>query len=315
MKKRVLFAAVCLILALLTIPAFAQVKSTLNAGQNAKVIFIAMDSNDLHWQKLKAGADAQAKKAKITFDFNAPATKNDAAQQTAMVEDAITKKYDVIMLAPLNAQALTPVVNKAKAAGIKVVLVDTGLANNANYDTLIATDNAAAAKLAADTLAKAIGNTGKIAIVNAQAGAGTTMTRESAFKDQIKAKYPNITIVGTQYSDGDATKAQNQARDFMTANPDLVGIYACNEGSTVGVATAVKQAQKAGKVFVVGWDLTDAIKALVNDGTVLATIVQNPGAMGTKGIDAAVALLQSRPVQKSVDSGITVGTKANIAKL
>lgn len=314
MKKRVLFTAVCLIL-LASLPVFGQVKSTINPGQPAKAIFIAMDSMDQHWLKLTQGCQQQSAKLKIRFTNNAPAGKTDASQQVALVEDAITARYDVILLAPLNAQALIPVVNKATAAGIKVVLVDTGLGTGANYGTLIATDNAAAARMAADALAKEIGGSGKIAIVNAQAGAGTTMTRENAFKEQIQSKYPNITIVGTQYSDGDPTRALNIATDFMRANPDLKGIYACNEGASKGVGQAVKQAGKAGTVKVIGFDVSAEITALIKDGTMQGTMIQNPTAMGTKGIQAGVDLLSGKTVQRLVDSGVTLGTKSNIDRL
>ncbi|MDR2314486.1 MAG: substrate-binding domain-containing protein [Spirochaetaceae bacterium] len=314
MKKRVLFAAVCFVL-LLAMPVFGQVRSTLRQGETVKAMFIAMDSMDLHWLKLTRGAQQQAAKLKIDFTNNAPAGKVDAAQQIAIMEDAITAKYDIILLAPLNANALVPVVNKAKAAGIKVVLVDSHIGAGGNFDAFIGTDNAAAARTAADTLAKAIGGRGKVAIVNAQAGAGTTMIRENAFKEQIASKYPGITIVGTQYSDGDKAKALNIATDFMRANPDLAAIYACNEGSTVGVGNAVKQAGKAGKVVVVGWDKSPESQALVLDGTILAVMVQNPAAMGTMGIQAGVDLIQGKTVRKEADSGCTVGTKANIARL
>jgi ribose transport system substrate-binding protein len=211
---------------------------------------------------------------------------------------------------------MVPTINKARAAGIKVIVVDSPLPAGSQYDAFIGTDNAAAARTAADTLAKQIGGKGKIAIVNAQAGAGTTMVRENAFKEQIAAKYPNITIVGTQYSDGDAAKAQNIALDFMNANPDLAGIYACNEGSTVGSGNAVKQAGKTGKVIVVGWDKSTQSQALILDGTVYAVMVQNPSAMGSKGVQAGIDLLSGKALKlKDDDSGCTVGTKANIAKL
>jgi ribose transport system substrate-binding protein len=161
-------------------------------------------------------------------------------------------------------------------------------------------------------MAKAIGGKGKVAIVNAQAGAGTTMTRENEFKAQMAAKYPGITIVGTQYSDGDKTKALNQATDFMTANPDLAGIYGCNEGATVGVGTAVEQAGKTGKVKVIGFDWSADTKALVGKGVVQASMVQNPYIMGNKGLQAAVDVVMKKPTQKLVDTGVTVATKANM---
>ncbi len=277
-----------------------------------KVTLITMDSIDEHWLKVKAGAQDKANElGNVALTFNAPPGKVDAAVQLQMVEDAITKKADAIMLAPLNKDALSPGVEKAKAAGIPVIVIDSGVSTQ-NFDAFFSTDNGAAARLAADEMAKAVGGKGKVAIVNAQAGAGTTMTRENEFKAQIAAKYPGISIVGTQYSDGDKTKALNQATDFMTANPDLAGIYGCNEGATVGVGNAVEQAKKAGVVKVIGFDWSADTKALVAKGVVQASMVQNPYVMGNKGLQAAVDVVMKKPTQKLVDTGVTVATKANM---
>jgi ribose transport system substrate-binding protein len=194
------------------------------------------------------------------------------------------------------------------------VLVDSN-ANTTKKHTLIGTDNGAAARLAADELAKAINNTGKVAVINAQPGAGTTMTRENEFKDQIASKYPGITIVGTQYSDGDPVRALNQATDFMTANPDLAGIYACNEGATVGAGQGVQQAGKAGSVALVGWDWTANTLALVTGGVLNASMVQNPRQMGVLGVQAAVDLINGRSVQANVDSGVIVANRSNAASI
>jgi ribose transport system substrate-binding protein len=277
-----------------------------------RISIITMDNMDEHWLKLRNGAEAKAKELGVTVTFDA-GNKFDAALQTSIVEDAITKKVSAILLAPCDANALVPVIQKAGAAGIPVVLVDSGA--NTDYKILIGTDNGAAARLAADEMAKAIGGQGKIAIVNAQAGAGTTMTRENEFKAQIAAKYPNITIVGTQYSDGDPTKALNIATDFMTANPDLAGIYGCNEGSTVGAGMAIEQAGKAGRVQLIGWDWTDNTLGLVNRGVLTASMVQNPYQMGYLGVQAAVDLMAGKTVQKSVDSGVIVANKANASTI
>jgi ribose transport system substrate-binding protein len=313
MKKRIVIAAICMILMIMAVPVFAQKSALGNA--TIKVMFIAMDAQDQHWLKLNQGAQSVAAKAKIFYTMQAPFSKVDTSQQINIMEDAITGKYDIILVAPQLASSMVPTINKARAAGIKVIVVDSPLPQGSQYDAFIGTDNGAAARNAADTLAKAIGGKGKVAIVNAQAGAGTTMLRENEFKAQIQAKYPGITIVGTQYSDGDVAKAQNIAQDFMSANPDLAGFYACNEGSTVGTGNAVKQAGKAGKVVVVGWDKSSDSQRLIMEGTVYAVMVQNPAAMGSKGVQAGLDLLSGKTPKKDDDSGCTVGTKANIAKL
>ncbi|MDR3336934.1 MAG: ABC transporter substrate-binding protein [Treponema sp.] len=311
MKKKILLVAVLIIALIGVLPVWARGGSDSASSGKYKVIFIAMDSMDEHWLKVKAGTEDKAKElGNVDLSFNAPQGKVDANAQLQLVEDAITKKMDAILLAPLNRDALVPGVEKAKNAGIKVIIIDSAIGTN-NYDAFLSTDNGAAARLAADELAKLIGQKGKIAIVNAQAGSATTMIRENDFKDQVAKKYPNINIVGTQYSDGDKTRALNIATDFMTANPDLVGFYAANEGSTVGTGNAIDQAGKTGAVKFVGFDWSADTKALIEKGVLQATMVQNPYQMGYLGVQAAVDLLSGKSINRDVDTGVTVATNAN----
>jgi ribose transport system substrate-binding protein len=310
MKRKVLLVAVLLIALVGVLPIWAGGRSQASDGK-IKVIFIAMDSIDEHWLKVKAGTeDKAAELGNVALTFNAPPGKVDASVQLQMVEDAITQQVDAILLAPLNRDALVPGVEKAKAAGIKVIIIDSAI-GTPDYDAFFSTDNGAAARLAADELAKLINSQGKVAIVNAQAGSATTMIRENDFKDQIAKNYPNITIVGTQYSDGDKTRALNIATDFMTANPDLAGFYAANEGSTVGTGNAIAQAGKTGAIKFVGFDWSADTKALVDSDVLQATMVQNPYQMGYLGVQAAVDLVSGKTVNKDIDTGVTVATKAN----
>jgi ribose transport system substrate-binding protein len=311
MSRKIVLAAVLLI----TLVGFAWAKGGgEKAGGKVKVIFIAMDSIDEHWLKVKAGTEDKAKElGNVDLSFNAPPGKVDANVQLAMVEDAITKKMDAILLAPLDREALNPGVQKALAAGIKVIIIDSAVSTN--YDAFLATDNGAAGGSAADTLAKLVGERGKIAIINAQPGAATAMIRENGFKDQMK-KYPNINIIGVQYSDGDRTRAHNIATDFMTANPDLAGIYATNEGSTIGAGNAIEQAGKAGVVHFVGFDWSADTKALMERNVLEASMVQNPYQMGYQGVQIAVDLVTGKSIaSKNVDTGVTVVTKANMSSV
>jgi ribose transport system substrate-binding protein len=231
-----------------------------------------------------------------------------------MVEDAVNQKVDAILLAASDAAALAPVVDKAFEAKIPLIFVDSG-AKTENYVSFLATDNAAAAAMAADKMAELIGGKGKVAIINAQAGAGTTMIRENGFKDQMKAKYPDIEIISTQYSNGDKAVALNQTMDLLTANADLAGIYGCNEGATVGVARGVEQKSVTGKVKVVGFDKSQDIITAIEAGSIQATMVQNPYQMGYQGVDFAVKAVKGEKVDKKVDTGVKVVTKDNLSEI
>ncbi|MBC2850103.1 MULTISPECIES: ABC transporter substrate-binding protein [unclassified Cetobacterium] len=277
-----------------------------------KFVLITMDSMDEHWLSVKKGAETKAKElGDVEILFRAPAGKVDPNEQTRMVEDAINQKVDAILLAPSDKSALAPVVERAIDEKIPVVIIDSPI-DTEGYVTFLSTDNYAAGALAADTLAKLVDEKGKIGIINAQPGAGTAIARSSGFEDRVKEKYPNMKVVAVQYSNGDKAVALNQATDIMTANPDLAGFYGSNEGSTVGISRALEEAGKGGTVKLVGFDFSkDTITGLKN-GTIQASMVQNPEMMGYEGVGSAYDSIQGKKVSKHIDTGVKVVTAGDL---
>lgn len=277
-----------------------------------KFVLITMDSMDEHWLSVKKGAETKAKElGDVDIIFRAPAGKVDPNEQTRMVEDAINQKVDAILLAPSDKSALGPVVERAIDEKIPVVIIDSPV-DAEGYVTFLSTDNYAAGALAADTLAKLVNEKGKVGIINAQPGAGTAIARSSGFEDRLKEKYPNMKVAGIQYSNGDKAVALNQATDMMTANPDLVGFYGSNEGSTVGISRALEESGNIGKIKLVGFDFSkDTITGLKND-SIQASMVQNPEKMGYDGVAAAYDNINGKEVPKHVDTGVKVVTVGDL---
>lgn len=277
-----------------------------------KFVLITMDSMDEHWLSVKKGAETKAKElGDVDIIFRAPAGKVDPNEQTRMVEDAINQKVDAILLAPSDKSALGPVVERAIDEKIPVVIIDSPV-DAEGYVTFLSTDNYAAGALAADTLAKLVNEKGKVGIINAQPGAGTAIARSSGFEDRLKEKYPNMKVAGIQYSNGDKAVALNQATDMMTANPDLVAFYGSNEGSTVGISRALEESGNIGKIKLVGFDFSkDTITELKN-GSIQASMVQNPEKMGYDGVAAAYDNINGKEVPKHVDTGVKVVTVGDL---
>lgn len=281
-------------------------------SDSKKFVLITMDSIDEHWLSVKNGAEDKVKElGNIELIFRAPAGKTDPNEQTRMVEDAINQKADAILLAPSDPAALAPVAAKIKEANIPLILIDSALSTE-YYDAFFSTDNEAAGELAGETFAKLVNGRGKIGIVHAQPSSTTAIARGKGFERKIKEIAPDIKVVSVQYSDGDKARALNIATDIMTANPDLVGFFTSNEGSTIGVARAIEELGKKDSVMLVGFDKSqDTIRALEN-GTLKATIVQNPYKMGFDGIQAAVDILDGKEVSRLTDTGVNVATLENI---
>ena len=264
-----------------------------------------MDSIDQHWVTLNEGAQKAAEELGVTVTFMAPNTKDDA-QQIEQVNNAVSAGCQAIIVAANGPDAISSALNEAIAAGVKVVYVDSPA--NVEAEATFSTDNKAAGQTAGETMLaelEAQGITsGSIGIVNVNAATASTVAREEGFRAAFEGT--DFELLETQYGEGDAAKSQSIAENYITQG--VVGIFGCNEGSTTGAGNANKAAD--GSVIVVGFDKSDAILGLIEDGFVLATMAQNPDVMGYEGVRAAVAALNGEDLGGAVtDTGVSVLTK------
>ena len=278
---------------------------TAAAAEDWKIALITMDSIDQHWVTLNEGAQAKAAELGVTVTFMSPNTKDDA-QQIECVNNAVAGGYNAIMVAANGPDAISSALREAKEAGIKVVYVDSPA--NVEAEATFSTDNKAAGKTAGEEMIKALqaaGVTeGSIGIVNVNAATDSTVQRETGFREAFEGTA--YTLLETQYGEGDAAKSQSIAENYITQG--VVGIFGCNEGSTTGTGNAIKASGTA--VVGVGFDKSDAILGLIQDGYLLATMAQNPDVMGSMGVEACVKVLNGESLGgEVVDTGVSVLTK------
>ena len=277
----------------------------LTAAEDYKIALITMDSIDQHWVTLNEGAQKAAEELGVTVTFMAPNTKDDA-QQIEQVNNAVSAGCQAIIVAANGPDAISSALNEAIAAGVKVVYVDSPA--NVEAEATFSTDNKAAGQTAGETMLaelEAQGITsGSIGIVNVNAATASTVAREEGFRAAFEGT--DFELLETQYGEGDAAKSQSIAENYITQG--VVGIFGCNEGSTTGAGNANKAASS--HVVVVGFDKSDAILGLIEDGFVLATMAQNPDVMGYEGVRAAVAALNGEDLGGAVtDTGVSVLSK------
>ncbi len=261
------------------------------------------------WLTVKAGAEAAGKEFGAETIWKGPDEETEVVKQINIIEDFVTMEVDAIVMAACDAEAMVGVVKRAMDAGIPVVTIDSGVKSD-DPVTFVATDNVAGAKAAGHELARLIGEKGEVGLIPFVKGAATSEMREEGFKEAI-AKYPDIKLVATLYSESRATTGMNVTQDMMTAHPELDGIFAANEGGAIGAAQAIRADGKAGKIKLVAFDASDDEIAALKEGVIQALVVQNPYKMGYEGVKAAVDHLEGRPVEKRIDTGVTVVTMEN----
>ena len=311
MKKKILAAVCCasMIGCLAATPVLAD--ETVKADGDYKIALITMDSVDQHWVSLKEGAEEEAKADGVTVDFMAPDVKDDA-KQIECINNAVAGGYDAILVAANSEDAVSGALQEAVDAGIKIVYVDSPA--NVEAEATFSTDNKAAGKTAGEEMIKALEDKGikdgSIGIVNINTSTNSTIQREEGFREALEGT--DYELLETQYCEGDAAKAQTIAENYITEG--VVGIFGANEGAATGTGNAIK-ASGSDEIVGVGFDKSDAILNLIDDGYLLCTMAQNPDQMGKLGVQACIKALNGEDLGGEVtDTGVSVLTKEALAE-
>ncbi|MER5861643.1 MULTISPECIES: ABC transporter permease/substrate-binding protein [Streptomyces] len=264
--------------------------------------------NNPFFVQIRTGAQAEAKK--LGVDLTVTDAQNDASQQANQLQNFTTAGQGAIIVNPVDSDAASNSVKAADKARIPVIAVDRGV-NKASVDALVASDNVAGGELAAKTLAEKLGGKGRIVVLQGQAGTSAARERAAGFARGLKA-YPGIQVVAQQPADFDRTKGLDVMSNLLQAHPDVQGVIAANDEMALGAIKAL--GSKAGRsVQVVGFDGTpDGLKA-VKDGTLYASVAQQPTQLGRIAVDNALRAVQGKKVEPTVKVPVKVVTKDNVA--
>jgi ribose transport system substrate-binding protein len=315
MNTKKLYVALCavLLVALLASCAPQAAATQAPAASSAKPYIPVISKGFQHqfWQAVKQGSEQAAKDLNVDITFEGPESEAMVDKQVEMFQTALDKKPAAICLAAVDSKAFQPLLEKAKAAGIPVVGFDSGVDSDIPVTTA-ATDNVAAAAMAADKMAELIGNEGEVAIIAHDQTSRTGIDRVKGFTDEIKNKYPNVTLVDTQYGGGDQLKSTDLAKAIIQAHPNLKGFFGANEGSIIGVLNAVKELGMEGKIVVIGYDSGQQQIDAITAGTEAGAITQNPIGIGYKCVEAALKASKGEQLPKTIDTGFMWYDKTNI---
>ena len=236
-------------------------------------IWVAANVSHPFYAEGKAGWDAAAKSLGVTAQFVGPENP-DVQQQIALIEAAIAKPTTAgIVIYSVNDEAIEPVLNQARAAGIPVIAANGEIKDHSARDAYVGTANTALGATAADLVGKALNGGGKVGIVSFIT-AQNHQERVQGFKAELAAKFPAIEVVGIASEDGTPQSETTAAATFLQAHPDVNLLWTTDAGSGF-VAQVIKDQGLQGRVLAVGTDRTAEQLAAIKDGTVYATVVQD----------------------------------------
>ena len=281
------------------------------AGKSYNVELVVGTKSDDFYVTMECGAMAEAKTLGVNLTVTGPADFS-APEQAPILNAVAASKPDALIVAPTDTKALNPELTRIENEGVKVVFVDTTTTDPSVAVSHITSDNTGGGKLAADSLAGQIGGKGTVAVINVNPGISTTDARIAGFTAEMKAKYPNITVLGTQYDNDSSATAASQVEADITAHPNLSGVFATNVLSAQGAATGIQHAGAAGKVKVATFDAEPQQITALKSNTIQLAIAQSPYLEGQDGVEQAVNALSGKPVSANIGTPLVAITQQNV---
>jgi ribose transport system substrate-binding protein len=284
-----------------------------NRGPSTKTIDVALVVKALDsewWQRVKAGAEEAARaNPGVRLAVLAPEREINIDQQVGILEDQITRHAAVLAVAPAGVSEILPVLDKAKAAGIPVVILDTDI-NWPSKVAFVGADNRHAGRLAGEYIAKLLGGKGKVAVIRGILGVATHEDRLAGFQQAIAAA-PGIQLVAVQPANSERALGMSVMENLLTTYPGLNAVFATNDQMALGAVEAIAARGLTGKISVVGVDATGEAIHAIEAGRLAGDVALHPEALGNKAVTAAIQAAKGQPVDRLITTGETLITKEN----
>lgn len=299
--------------------AAACLHSAVAAEKDLTIAVIPKGTTHEFWKSIHAGAvkaeqELAATGRRVRLFWKGPLREDDRDQQIQVVENFTARQVSGIVLAPLDSQALAAPVASAAQAGVPTVVMDSDLKSD-RIVSFVATDNFKGGQMAGEFLAKALGGRGNVILLRYQVGSASTEAREAGFLDALK-QHPGLRLISSDQHAGATRELAYQASQNLLNRfgREVNGIFCPNETATIAMTKALRDIGRAGgQVTLVGFDSgTQSVLDLKN-GDVQALVVQDPLKMGYLGVMTLVQHLDGRPVEKRVDTGVSLVTKDNMS--
>lgn len=258
------------------------------------------DGTNDFWTSLLSGTRTAAREYNADLEILAPSREQDVDRQIELLEEAIRKMPDAILLSPSSFDACDRLLEEAREKGIKITFIDS-YTENVVQDLTVATDNLEAGRKLGEFASTLVDEDARIAIVSHVKGVSTAMEREQGFREGLGKLEKNVEEV--VYCDSLFDKSYKLTRELMEKYPNLSMIAGMNEYSAVGAARAVKDAGAENRIAVVGIDSSQEAVQLMEKGVYKGFVVQKAFKMGYMGVRETLRMLNGEKTEKNIDSG------------
>ncbi len=279
-----------------------------NEGGGARIGLSVSTLNNPFFVTLRDGAQSAADEAGAELIVSD--AQNDTAQQQDDIQNFVTQQVNVILVNPVDSDAVVPAIEVANQANIPVIALDRG-ASGGELATTIASDNVQGGNLAGEELIRLV-SSGSVAQLEGTPGADPARDRGQGFQDAIDAQSA-VEVVASQTANFDRAEGLNVAENILQANPEIAGIFAQNDEMALGAVQALG-ASAGDEVKVVGFDATEDGLSAIQDGTMNATVAQQPSEIGSLGVENAIRVIDGESVEENIPVEVQLVTPDNVSE-
>ena len=277
-------------------------------GGGARIGLSVSTLNNPFFVTLRDGAQSAADEAGAELIVSD--AQNDTAQQQDDIQNFVTQQVNVILVNPVDSDAVVPAIEAANQANIPVIALDRG-ASGGELATTIASDNVQGGNLAGEELIRLVGS-GSVAQLEGTPGADPARDRGQGFQDAIDAQSA-VEVVASQSANFDRAEGLNVAENILQANPDIAGIFAQNDEMALGAVQALG-GSAGDDVKVVGFDAIEDALSAIQDGTMNATVAQQPAEIGSLGVENAISVINGESVEENIPVEVQLVTPENVSE-
>ncbi len=266
------------------------------------------------WLSVHAGAQQAADElGNVEIIWDGPPSEKEKEAQINLVDGFIVDRVDGICLAPIDRDALIPVVRRAQQKGIPTLIFDSALSDPDATISYVATDNLRGGRMAGEYMVELLGGQGNVILLPYQEGSESTEQREQGFLEVI-AQHPEIKVLSADQRIGsDAEEALRISSSLLVTHGDKVdGIFTVCEPLNKGMLKALEDRQLAGQVKFVGFDSDPRFVEALEAGSMHGIVLQDPVKMGYTAVKTMVAHLEGQPIERQLSTGENLATPGNM---
>ena len=303
-----LFLFIALVLLTITPLASAQ-DDTIRIGALVKNL------DNTYFLTMQEGYEFAAERYGIEIVVGSTPTENAADEQLAILEGWLNEgTFDAFIVTPFRATSLNSGLEAATAAGIPVINIDELIPGDAqagiDLAAQIASNNARAGQFAAETVLNTVEEGAQVAVIEGAPGTTSSIDRVTGFTDT--ATVGGLDVVASQTANWDRAEAFNVATNIIQGNPDIVAIFAANDGMGLGAVEAVEAAGLSDQIIVVSVDAIPEALDAVAAGRLAGTVAQFPNEMAYLAVEAVIKVIEDRPVAPFIESPVVIYTQDNL---